>query len=332
MKRYLLVILIFFTFPLRGGTGRDSQPLSTEQEQQFTYYWYAAKQAIQEERYDDALVLLEFCNAINPTDGATLEALGVIYDALGQSDKALELWRRSFEVAPRDQWYRYSAALLNQKTDAARKEALRVLEKAYKGEGANGRKAKVSTDENLLEQLLRLYMSEERWKDALRMQDELDRIKGYDVYSAYRRARIYSAMGKNKKALAEIDKYLEEDPTNVQFRLYRIDVLTRMGAKPKELFDQYEQILSLEVYDLTILNNYAYLLATRGGDLKKAERMSRMTIQKEPDNPVYLDTYGWILHLQGQDQLATFYLNKALMNAPDRAVKLEILQHLNAIK
>lgn len=306
-----------------------AEQLTTEQEQQFSYYWYAAKQAILEDRYADALVLLEFCDAINPSDGTTLEALGVVYDALGQNDKALDLWCRAFEAAPRDQWYRYSAALLDKKTDAARREALRVLETAYKGEG---RKAKVSTDESLLEQLMRLYMSEEQWKDALRIQDELDRIKGYDVYSAYRRARIFTAMGKNKKALVEINKYLEQDPTNVQFRLYRIDLMTRMNAKPAELFNQYEQILAMETYDMTILNNYAYLLATHGGDLKKAERLSQMTIQKEPDNAVFLDTYGWILYLQGQKQLATFYLNKALMNASDKSVKIEILRHLNAIK
>ncbi|MBO4454519.1 MAG: hypothetical protein J5761_05650 [Paludibacteraceae bacterium] len=312
----------------------SSQPLSTEQEQQFTYYWYAAKQAITEERYDDALVLLEFCNAINPTDGATLEMLGVIYNAMHQEDKALELWRRAFEAAPRDQWYRYSNALLNRKTDADRKEALRVLEKAYNGERVKGKgeKAKVSTDENLLEQLLLLYMSEGQWKNVIRIQDELDRVKGYDAYSAYHRTRAYALWGKPKKALVEIDKYLEQEPTDIQFRLYRIDIMTRMGAKPKELFEQYEQILEIAPYDLMVLNNYAYLLATRGGDLKKAERMSQATIQKEPDNPIYLDTYGWILHLQGQEQLALFYLNKALKNAPDTNVKTEILRHLHAIK
>ena len=299
-----------------------AEQLSTEQEQQFTYYWYAAKQAITEERYDDALVLLEFCDALNPNDGATLESLGVMYNALHQEDKALELWRKAFEAAPRDQWYRYSAALLNRKTDADRKEALRVMETAYKSEGAK--------DENLLEQLLLLYMSEGQWKKVIQTQDELDRLKGYDAYSAYRRTRAYAIWGKPKKALAEIDKYLEQEPTNVQFRLYRIDIMTRMGVKPKELFEQYEKILEIAPYDLMVLNNYAYLLATRGGDLKKAEKLSQKTIQQEPNNPIYLDTYGWILHLQGQEQLAMFYLMKALRNSTDET-RDEITRHIQKV-
>ena len=324
MRKYLFILLILFTLPFREGTGLGLSATTVEREQQFKYYWYAAKQAIQDERYDDALVLLEFCEALNPNDGTTLESLGVIYNALRQEEKALDYWRRAFEAAPRDQWYRYSAALLDRKNDADRKAALRVMQTAYRAQQPD-------VEEALLEQLLRLYMSEERWKEAIHTQDEIDRLKGYDAYSAYYRMRAYALWGKPKKALAEIDKYLEEDPTNVQFLLYRIDIMSHAGAKPKELFAQYERILEIAPYDLMVLNNYAYLLATHGGDLKKAEKMSQLTIQKEPNNPVYLDTYGWILHLQGQEQLAAFYLYRAWQNATDET-REEIGRHLQKIK
>ena len=72
-------------------------------------------------------------------------------------------------------------------------------------------------------------------------------------------------------------------------------------------------------------------MATHGGDLKEAERMSAITISEEPNNPVYLDTYGWILHLQGQDELALFFLNRALNNATEEN-KAEIEGHLKQIK
>jgi Flp pilus assembly protein TadD len=41
--------------------------------------------------------------------------------------------------------------------------------------------------------------------------------------------------------------------------------------------------------------------------------MSRKTIEKEPDNPTYLDTYGWILHLQGKDKDARTYFKHAML-------------------
>ena len=137
--------------------------------------------------------------------------------------------------------------------------------------------------------------------------------------------------GKYKKAIAEIDRYLETDPTNLQFMLFRLELMEGTGAKPKELYAMYERILEINPYHLMVLNNYAYLLATHKGDLTKAEKMSQLTIREEPNNPVYLDTYGWIMHLQGQNELARFYLSKALWNATDSNRDV-ITEHLIKVK
>ena len=80
-----------------------------------------------------------------------------------------------------------------------------------------------------------------------------------------------------------------------------------------------------------VLNNYAYHLATHGGDLTQAAKMSSLAIREQPNNPVFLDTYGWILHLQGQDDLAKFYLQKALRNVETEHSE-EIQSHIDAIK
>ncbi len=83
-------------------------------------------------------------------------------------------------------------------------------------------------------------------------------------------------------------------------------------------FAAYDEVLKLAPDHLSVLNNYAWTLAITGGDLKKAEKMSQRTIQKEGNNPTYLDTYAWILHLQGQDTLALFYIRKAMEYAGDK--------------
>ena len=80
----------------------------------------------------------------------------------------------------------------------------------------------------------------------------------------------------------------------------------------EKAFEAYDEVLKLAPDHTNTLNNYAWTLAISGGDLKKAEKMSQRTIQKEGNNPTYLDTYAWILHLQGQDQLALFYIKKAM--------------------
>ncbi|MBR4564579.1 MAG: hypothetical protein IKO26_09025 [Paludibacteraceae bacterium] len=321
-KTLYIVIAILAAMPVSAKKTAEVPPsIPVEREQQFLYYWYAARHAIDEERYADAYALLEFCRMLKPDDGTTLTFLGVLYDGAGQPQLALETYRKAFETDPRDQWYKYSTALLAQHTDPGNREALRVLEQAYQAQPED------KADEDLLEQLKRLYMGSAQWKKALRIQDEQDRLRGYDGYSAVTRYRIYAMWGKPKKAIAEIDRYLENDPANVQFLLFRLEIMERIGSKREEMIAMYDKILSLDPYNVSVLNNYAYYLATHGGNLKEAERMSALTIGAEPDNPVFLDTYGWIMHLQGQNELALFYLKKALNNTDERS-RAEIERHI----
>ncbi len=127
-------------------------------------------------------------------------------------------------------------------------------------------------------------------------------------------------------------------PSDSKERLaYQQALRVRLGDiySSKEEIDSayyyYEEVLRYDPENVYTLNNYAYLLATHGGDLRKAERMSQLTIQKEPDNATYLDTYAWILHLQGVDSLAKFYIKKALNNIGDMVGKEEIIEHYNII-
>lgn len=324
MSRHIQHIVPVLLLLLSLTTQAKQQPtaLTVEQRQQFTYYWYAARQAITEERFADAYALLQFCNALNPHDGQTLTFLGVLYQGIGNEERALEAYKKAFETDPRDQWYKYSTTLLEKNTDESREMALKAMEKAYKEQ-----KAAKTVDEDLLEQLKRLYITEEMWKKALAMQDELDKIKGFDGYSALTRYRVYAMWHKPKKAIEAIDKYLEIDPTDLRFLYFRLELMEQTGAKQKDLYEIYERILAIAPYNLTVLNNYAYHLATHGGDLTKAEKMSQITIREEPNNAIYLDTYGWILHLKGQDELALFYLNRAAWNATEGS-KDVIQQHI----
>ena len=79
------------------------------------------------------------------------------------------------------------------------------------------------------------------------------------------------------------------------------------------------------------LNNYAYFLAESGKDLKQAERMSQRTINEEPENIVYLDTYAWILHLQGYHSLAKFYIERAITNIEKPEDALTYYEHYGYI-
>lgn len=81
----------------------------------------------------------------------------------------------------------------------------------------------------------------------------------------------------------------------------------------KNAYKAYERVLKLDPEYLPVLNNYAYYLSLEGKKLKKAEQMSRITVEKDPDNATYLDTYGWILYLRKEYPKAKSYFKHAML-------------------
>ena len=293
---------------------------NTEREQQFTYYWYAAKQAFTAQNYTNALALFHFCNQINPTDATTCSYLGILYSALNQKEQAKYYFQQAYQLEPTDNWFQYCTLVADEK------EALQVLEHVT---------TLNAKDDKALAKLRDLYIRDGQYKQALQTQQQLDKLIGYDAYSALYYCRIHTLSGNYKKATQALDTYLEQDPTNLQFLLYKLEILERTynnsRKAEKTLVDLYEQILVLDPNNVYVLNNYAYHLAITGQDLKRAERMSERAIREEPDEPSFLDTYGWILHLQGQDNLALFYLKRALQYAEGKTLEV-IKEHIKLIE
>ncbi len=91
----------------------------------------------------------------------------------------------------------------------------------------------------------------------------------------------------------------------------------------------FNKALAIDSNNLGIRNNYAYYLAIRKKDLKKAKDLSKVTIKAEPYNATYLDTYGWILFQMGKVRSAKRYIALALQKGGHN--NSEILLHYGDI-
>lgn len=78
----------------------------------------------------------------------------------------------------------------------------------------------------------------------------------------------------------------------------------------KKAFEAYERVLRAKPDNIYVLNNYAYYLSLDNHDFEKALQMSAKTIQAEPKNPTYLDTYAWILYKLDRYDEAKKYMDK----------------------
>jgi tetratricopeptide (TPR) repeat protein len=97
----------------------------------------------------------------------------------------------------------------------------------------------------------------------------------------------------------------------------------------KACYDNYEKALATHPGNILVLNNYAYYLSEDNADLAKAERMSRKTIDAEPKNSTYLDTYAWIFFKEEKFSLAKIYIERAVANEPEPSST--ILEHYGDI-
>lgn len=96
---------------------------------------------------------------------------------------------------------------------------------------------------------------------------------------------------------------------------------------------EYDVVLALNPDNLTAINNYAYYLAIGGGDLDKAEELSRKTVEAQPDYATFLDTLAWILYLKGEYQEALEIQEKAMDTlSPEAESSSEYWDHLGDIQ
>ncbi len=108
------------------------------------------------------------------------------------------------------------------------------------------------------------------------------------------------------------------------------DIQHEMGLK-QEAYIAYDSCLQWKPDNIACLNNYAYFLSIEGGDLKKAEGMSLKTVNAEPNNATYLDTYAWILYLQERYSEAKAFIDRTIEHADSTENNSTLYDHAGDI-
>ncbi len=123
-------------------------------------------------------------------------------------------------------------------------------------------------------------------------------------------------LGNYDKVIPICEKIIAASPEDSTTLLNAYTTMGDMYYKTgehKKAFRSYDSALSINPDYLPVLNNYAYFLSVEKKQLKKAYAMSKKTVEKEPDNSTYLDTFGWILYLQGRAVEAKPFFKNAVM-------------------
>lgn len=85
----------------------------------------------------------------------------------------------------------------------------------------------------------------------------------------------------------------------------------------------YQEAIDLDSLNVSALNNLAYYLSLRKEKLETAEKYSKKTLELEPDNTTFLDTYAWVLFQQGRFEEAKTWIEKAVNKSNPSSAVLE---------
>lgn len=334
---YSILLFALVVMPMWAGKREVVKPeavqTDTVTEMRFDYYYWEAVRQVVMGDYDTAIRLFRFCDMLQPGDPELSRVLGIYHYNEGRRDEAMRLLETAYRKSPENAWYEYSTALLQGKTKQSQQAGLRVLEEASR---------RFPDKAEILERLQAVYLDDMRLKDFLSVQDRLDALLGYDMYSAERRFQVHMAMKHPEAAMKDLKRYLDEDDTNLQIWLRYMQVAELMHCDLERLEPIYLSVLRLDPHNATVLNNYAYALvadkrfarltpAERNDRLQHAEIMVRRALMQENDNISFLDTYAWVLYLQGNREPAQRFMRIVLDSYTNQKLPKEVQRHAKAI-
>lgn len=127
---------------------------------------------------------------------------------------------------------------------------------------------------------------------------------------------IYARQGLTEDALASYQKARDLAPNNVQI-LNTVAVLQSNQGDTQHAIATLNKQLALDPNNDTAMNNLAFNLAETGKDLDRALTLAETVARKYPNNPVVMDTLGWVYAKHGMNTSAEKVLRNLVKKYPD---------------
>ncbi|MCB2156151.1 tetratricopeptide repeat protein [bacterium] len=145
------------------------------------------------------------------------------------------------------------------------------------------------------------------------------------------RASVYQALGETDRAIGVLRPLVSDNPNDIEL-LYRLANLYGEQEEVNLAEHYYDAVIEesegnpeLVGMLLNACNNLAYLYATTGTDLDRAEELVGRALELAPRAGYILDTMGWVKFQQKQYAEAEDWLKRAEKLSLDDA---ELLEHL----
>jgi tetratricopeptide (TPR) repeat protein len=349
---------IYISLGRYGKAIEEIKKLTLQYPTDLTYLGMLAELYVLNKMDDKAIELFNQILLLDPENGMAHFALSDYYREKGDKDRALDELKKAFssrsDIKPKlTVMVGYLTRL--QESSMLREEAMtlgELLVAAHPNESSAhivyadilfNDKQYVKAREQYLAALAidnsdfriwqQLLLADDKLKDYKDLQEQTD--KALELFPTQPALYLYNCFAnmqlKNYSKVVSMAKQGIDISTGIDMKLQLYSTLGDAENFLKHYIasdEAFENALELDSNNTYVLNNYSYFLSLRGDKLSRAEELSRKSLQLEPQNPSYMDTYGWILYKQKRYGEAKEWVNKAIKAGGENG---EVLEHYGDI-
>lgn len=214
----------------------QSSKIKPEKEnREFDYFFYKAMNAKALNKYGEAFDYLQYCHKLDSTNANVLYELGIFYNLSDDKNQAMNYYRKAASYDKNNFYYNmaYATICLENKQYS---DAIEQYEKLLKSNPENS---------ELYVYLSEAYRLEGDLPKAIKALDDLEQILGLNEKISIQKFQLYTLQKQEKKAFAEIQKYIDKYPAEIKYQVLLGDLYMQSG-KTDEAFKIYEKAKAID--------------------------------------------------------------------------------------
>lgn len=255
------------------------------------YLRLLAQNLYESEKYDDALKFIDKALKMEPEHAATQDLRGMILLAQEKNDEALKSFNKAIELSPENPlFYEHRGELYRQKGDY--EKSVEQLNKALE-----------LAPENIGTLLLRtgVYYEMKKPDKALADVDSAIKLQPNLAQPHLMRAEILAATDRVDQAITELETLLKAAPGNITL-LKQLGGFYLIANRPRKAIDTATQILAHDSKNYTALHFRADAYLNIGKHAEAIADFDKALALKGDDDSL-LNNYAWVLATSPEEKL-----------------------------
>ena len=251
--QYLLGLVLLLS--ATDGQAQNNENNIDARKRAVDYFHLESVSLQEQERYDEAFEMLEYCRSLDSTSTAIQYFLAPYYSILGKDSIACDMLEEIVRQDPANE--DYNDALVNQYARTGNwKAAIAVYERIV---------GSAHSKSEIYKALYALYYNDDNFGKALETLDKIESLEGKSTELTAKRLQLFLHLNRHGEMIAIIEQAIAENPDDSRFMTFLGDIYT-MIEKYGLAEETYMKVLEKYPDDALTLGSLVNLYAKTEDD------------------------------------------------------------------